>query len=101
MTSIESLLTRAKKLHGINDDALEVEWNNMLDMEVESLMADLEDKIARMTPEELEAEEQNKMSPSEFEQLEKELTAALAEGEGDIKKYWFAQQRKKRRRGRR
>jgi hypothetical protein len=100
MSSIDSLLTRAKKLHGINDDALEVEWNNMLDLEVESLMADIDAAIANMTPEEREAEQKSDgltLTP----ELEAEITAALAEGEGDIKKYWFAQQRKKRRRGRR
>lgn len=85
MTSIDMLLTRAKRLHGVNDDALEEEWNTMLDMEVESLLADLDARIANMTPEELEAE----------------LDAALSIGAEAEKKYWFAQQRKKRRRGRR
>ncbi len=101
MSSIDSLLTRAKRLHGANDDALEEEWNNMLDMEVESLLADLEAKIAIMTPEEREAERQNDAGLTLTPELEAELEAALTRGEGDIKKYWFAQQRKKRRRGRR
>jgi len=99
MSSIDTLLKRAHRLHGANDDALETEWNNMLDLEVEGLLADLEAKINAMTPEEREAEDQN--SPGLTPELEAELEAALAEGEGDIKKYWFAQQRKKRRRGRR
>ena len=57
MSSIDTLLKRAQRLHGVNDDALEAEWNNMLDMEVEGLLADLEAKINAMTPEEREAEE--------------------------------------------
>jgi hypothetical protein len=84
----------------VNDDALEEEWNTMLDLEVESLMADLDAAIANTTPEEREAEQKSDgltLTP----ELDAELTAALAAGEGDIKRYWFAQQRKKRRRGRR
>jgi hypothetical protein len=99
MSSIESLLTRAKRLHGINDDALEIEWNAMLDMEVEELLTDLEERIARQTPEEQAEEERNSipLTPAE----EAELNASLDANSAGEKAYWFAQQRKKRRRGRR
>lgn len=99
MASIDSLLTRAKKLHGVNDDALEIEWQNMLDMEVETLLADLEAKINAMTPEELEAEEKNSIPLTP--ELEAELDTALASAGEAEKRAWFAQQRRKRRRGRR
>jgi hypothetical protein len=101
MASIDSLLTRAKRLHGTNDDVLEVEWQNMLDMEVESMMADLDAKISTMTPEELAAEEANALPPEEFEQLCTELNAALDVNAGAEKRAWFAQQRRRHRRGRR
>ena len=87
MSSIDTLLKRAKRLHGVNDDALEAEWNNMLDMEVEGLLADLEAKINAMTPEEREAEEQNSIPLTP--ELEAELDAALASGGEAEKKYWF------------
>ena len=54
-----------------------------------------------MTPEELEAEAQNDAELLLTPEFEAELDAALSIGAEAEKKYWFAQQRKKRRRGRR
>jgi len=101
MASLDALLTKARKLHGTNDDVLEEEWSNMLDMEVESLLADLDARISTMTPEELVAEEANALPPEEFEQLCTELNAVLDTGADAEKRAWFAQQRRKHRRGRR
>src|ERR1700680_3572390 len=101
MTSIDTLLIRAKRLHGVNDDALEAEWNDMLDLEVESLLADLDARISQMTPEELEAEAYNDAELLIPPEIEAELDAALSINGEVEKKYWFAQQRRKRRRGRR
>ena len=58
-------------------------------------------EIANMTPADLEAEAQNDAALILTSEFEAELDAALSVGAESEKKYWFAQQRKKRRRGRR
>ena len=70
----------------------------MGEMEAESLLADLEAQIARDEAEGI-VEEDN-VSTEEYEQFCTEMELILAQGEGEIKAAWFAQQRKRRRRRR-
>lgn len=96
MTSVDTLLTRAKRLHGMNDDALEEEWANLCSVAHEELIKDLEEQIARMTPEEQEAEQQNSVSsfsPAE----EAEFEEWLSRGAKEAKAAYFANARRKKR----
>lgn len=43
MTSIDALIARAKRLHGVNDDVLEEEWNNICSLAYDNLIRDLEE----------------------------------------------------------
>jgi hypothetical protein len=96
VTSIDILLVRAKRLNGSNDDALEEEWNNLCAREHESLIADLEMRIANMTPEERAEEARHSDSNPFTPEEEAELEEFLNRGAQQAKAMYFQNARKSR-----